>query len=72
MIICLCRGITEKDLESCLSPNEPILEKIQNGTGAGTDCGSCLRKIQAYVELQKAQKPMAVAEPNSFQCQSSE
>ena len=72
MIVCLCHGITEKDLEDNISPQEPVLEKLQACTGAGTDCGSCVGKIQAYVERQKAQAASSIAEPGSSQPQSSE
>ncbi len=72
MIICLCHGITEQDLEASISPHEPVLEKLQACTGAGTDCGSCIGKIQAYVERQKTQVATTVAEPGSSQPQSSE
>lgn len=72
MIVCLCHGITEKDLEDSVSPTEPVLEKIQACTGAGTDCGACLGKIQAWVERQKGLGITKSVEPGSSQPQSSE
>ena len=50
MIICLCHGISEKDVDKVVARGACSVEEISKCTGAGTDCGSCYAKIRDIAE----------------------
>ena len=50
MIVCLCEGITERDVEEAAHHGARSLDRLARVTGAGTCCGSChsaLRNVLA-------------------------
>ncbi len=49
-IICHCLGVTETDIRSAISTGEVRSTKcVMNGTGAGTGCSACVRRIAALL-----------------------
>ncbi len=55
MYICICKGITENQLnntivELSIKNIEISLENIQKYSGAGTRCGCCIESIQNIIE----------------------
>ena len=48
MIVCLCRGINDRQLrqEAILAGGD--VSRVMQSTGAGTVCGSCCQKSSGY------------------------
>ena len=49
MIICLCNNVTDKDIKK-LQEEGRNLDEIQEMTGFGTNCGSCVDYIKVLRE----------------------
>ncbi|MDT3400144.1 (2Fe-2S)-binding protein [Streptomyces sp. B1866] len=49
MYVCSCFGITEKQVREHASTGACTPRQIAGACGAGTDCGSCVRRIQALL-----------------------
>jgi bacterioferritin-associated ferredoxin len=50
MIVCLCRGLSERDLRRLVAEGLESTEEISGSCGAGADCGACLSMIDRLVE----------------------
>lgn len=51
MYICLCNGITDKQLESAYKSRKGNMKETFKALGLGSDCGACLEK--AFQEVQQ-------------------
>ncbi len=49
MIICLCLGVSEKQIRTCIAEGACSVEAVGNACGAGTGCGTCQRTIAGLV-----------------------
>lgn len=49
-IICYCMSVTNGMIKDAVDAGASTLEEVQEATGAGTVCGSCLEDIQRLVE----------------------
>ncbi|MFI0819190.1 bacterioferritin-associated ferredoxin [Streptomyces sp. NPDC021098] len=49
MYVCSCFGITEKQVREHAATGACTPRQIAGACKAGTDCGSCVRKIQALL-----------------------
>ncbi|MCB0407037.1 MAG: (2Fe-2S)-binding protein [Bdellovibrionales bacterium] len=45
MFICICKGISSRQLDQAIESCGNAIQKVQEVTGAGTDCGKCLPKL---------------------------
>ena len=50
MIVCLCRGISERRIEATVAAGAKTAGDVSRACGAGTDCGACSPLIAALVE----------------------
>ncbi|MAE74008.1 MAG: (2Fe-2S)-binding protein [Bdellovibrionaceae bacterium] len=50
MFVCVCKAITEDQLQETLKKGHKSLEEVSGSCGAGSDCGSCLQRLQAYLD----------------------
>jgi bacterioferritin-associated ferredoxin len=41
MYVCVCRGITDRDIQSAIKAGASSIGDIERLLGAGTGCGSC-------------------------------
>lgn len=41
MYICLCNGITDRDIQNCVASGANSLGDLQSALGIGTQCGRC-------------------------------
>ncbi|MBI4950578.1 MAG: (2Fe-2S)-binding protein [Myxococcales bacterium] len=41
MIVCLCRGVSDRDVERAIAAGARSLEAVRAATGAGACCGAC-------------------------------
>lgn len=49
-IVCYCMSVTNGMIKDAVDAGASTLEEVQEATGAGTVCGSCLEDIQRLVE----------------------
>jgi bacterioferritin-associated ferredoxin len=45
MIVCLCEGISDREIRRTIRSGANTLAKVSNACGAGTGCGTCKRTI---------------------------
>jgi bacterioferritin-associated ferredoxin len=50
MIVCLCRGLSERDLRSMVAADVYSTEELSASCGAGADCGACLSMLDRLVD----------------------
>ncbi|MBL90749.1 MAG: hypothetical protein CMH56_02935 [Myxococcales bacterium] len=62
MIVCLCRGINDRQLrqEAILAGGD--VSRVMQSTGAGTVCGSCCQEVQRVCSGSCAECPSKATE----------
>jgi len=50
MYVCLCLGVTDKDIQQVLTEGATSVEEVMYCTGAATRCGNCRSTVAAMVE----------------------
>jgi bacterioferritin-associated ferredoxin len=50
MIVCLCRGVSERHIETVVADGARTPGDVARASGAGTDCGACHHLVAALVE----------------------
>ncbi|MFO0756910.1 MAG: (2Fe-2S)-binding protein [Byssovorax sp.] len=50
MYVCLCQGVTDRDIHQAIDEGASSVEEIMYLTRAGTRCGSCIPTIRAILE----------------------
>ena len=64
MIVCLCRGLSERDLRRMVAAGAAqSTEEISAACGAGADCGACLSMLDRLVDETWGRLPCASAIP---------
>ena len=55
MILCLCRGVAERDVVAAVRDGARTLCELEaRCAGAGTDCGACRPWLEEYLEPEPA------------------
>lgn len=49
-IVCYCMSVTNGMIQEAVESGAVTLEAVQEATGAGTVCGSCLENIQHLID----------------------
>ncbi|QMU75884.1 (2Fe-2S)-binding protein [Streptacidiphilus sp. PB12-B1b] len=49
MYVCLCHAVTEQRVREEIAAGATTPRQVAGGCKAGTDCGSCVRRIQAML-----------------------
>lgn len=49
MYVCSCHAVTEQRVREAIAEGASTPREIARGCRAGTDCGSCVRRIQALL-----------------------
>ncbi|MEV7355221.1 (2Fe-2S)-binding protein [Kitasatospora sp. NPDC091276] len=49
MYVCMCHAVTEDQVKKAIDAGAGTPRQIARGCKAGTDCGSCVRRIQALL-----------------------
>ena len=57
MIVCLCKGVTDRAVRRCAQQGATSLEEVSRRTGAGTGCGSCHSLVRVIL-AEEAQMTM--------------
>lgn len=42
MYVCICHGVTEKDIQKAAKAGANTLQDVKQMTGCGTGCGTCV------------------------------
>jgi bacterioferritin-associated ferredoxin len=50
MIVCICRGISDRHLEALVAAGAQSTEQVEQLCGAGGDCGACRSEVERIVE----------------------
>lgn len=54
MYVCLCKGVSNRTIRSCLDDGARSLEEVGRRCGAGTACGSCRLDIDGMLRDARA------------------
>jgi bacterioferritin-associated ferredoxin len=46
MYVCICKAVTEREIQSCLHDGADSFERLQDRLGVGTCCGRCKCDVQ--------------------------
>jgi bacterioferritin-associated ferredoxin len=49
MYVCLCHGVTDREIRETIAEGASSVEEVAHCTGAGTRCGSCVHQIARMV-----------------------
>lgn len=70
MYVCICHGVTDKDIKKAAKAGAQNLQDIKQATGCATGCGSCVDvALEVLLEAQQHHTPdflkilQPVAEP---------
>ena len=50
MIVCLCRGVSERQVEAVVAAGATTADQVSRACGAGSDCGACRFMVTEIVE----------------------
>lgn len=50
MIICLCHGVRDRDIDAVIGDGAETVEEIGQECGAGTGCGTCIPELEDKLE----------------------
>lgn len=66
MYICICKGITEKQIqEAVTSRNSNNPKEILKALGVGTDCGTCVEDAVNTLLEQNARTPIEMKDTSN-------
>jgi len=54
MILCVCRGVSEREVAEVVAEGAASVAEVRRVCGAGGDCGSCLADIRAQLDAARA------------------
>ncbi|MDG1480730.1 MAG: (2Fe-2S)-binding protein [Myxococcota bacterium] len=57
MIICLCHGVSDREVKSLIEHGTTSVRDIGKKCHAGTDCGSCARTIRRLAQARRDRTP---------------
>jgi len=52
MYVCICKAVTEKQVQSCISEGADSIESLQERLGVATRCGRCRCDLERMMEQQ--------------------
>jgi bacterioferritin-associated ferredoxin len=64
MILCLCKGTTDKVINKVISGGAETVKEVGNQCGAGTCCGMCRADIRELLSLQSDKRDPTPSEKN--------
>jgi len=59
VIVCQCKRVSDRKVASCVKKGCSSLRELCAQTGAGRDCGSCVRQLR---EMLDSLRPVTVPE----------
>jgi bacterioferritin-associated ferredoxin len=61
MIVCLCKGITDKHVRDSIARGNTTVEDVADDCGAGTGCGACHSMLELMVSDDGTLTPIDLA-----------
>ncbi len=61
MIICSCKGVSDRTIHRLIRDGNISLEALGSITGVGTECGSCVNAIRVEIDRLVAAEPEILA-----------
>jgi bacterioferritin-associated ferredoxin len=49
MYVCICNGITEREIRSCIEDGATSLRDLRKRLCIGTQCGKCVRDVRSIL-----------------------
>ncbi len=49
MYVCICAGVPDVEVRSCIARGARTVEQVGDACGAGTGCGSCHSRIDVFL-----------------------
>jgi len=49
MIVCLCSGVSERQVETAVAKGAATVHDVTRACGAGSDCGACQHMLAALI-----------------------
>jgi bacterioferritin-associated ferredoxin len=46
MVLCICKAVTDRELDAVIHAGARSVAEVESRTGAGTDCGCCREEIE--------------------------
>ncbi len=68
MYVCICHGVTEKDIQKAAKQGANSLQDIKSMTGCGTGCGSCVELAAEVLQAHHNKSTpdfLQILQPNS-------
>lgn len=56
MFVCICKAISDKDIEEAVHAGAEDFSSVQSSLGAGTGCGTCQEMTQQVIDQTLASK----------------
>jgi bacterioferritin-associated ferredoxin len=50
MIVCHCRGVTDREIKRCVRAGRVTLSAVSEACGAATGCGGCGPRVHDIIE----------------------
>lgn len=50
MILCLCRGVTDREVAEAVERGASTVAEVRRACGAGMECGTCLADIREHLQ----------------------
>jgi bacterioferritin-associated ferredoxin len=57
MYACICRAVTEEDVHSEACRGIRTVRELAATSGAGTDCGSCVKRLTCLLATSREEQP---------------
>lgn len=54
MVVCLCQGVSEKDVREAIANGATTRKKVTRACGAGAGCGGCHESIRDIIREHRA------------------
>jgi bacterioferritin-associated ferredoxin len=54
MYICLCHGVTDRDIRTCIDDGANSMRDLRQQLGVGTQCGKCACHVRAILKEEKS------------------
>ncbi|MBI2213696.1 MAG: (2Fe-2S)-binding protein [Acidobacteria bacterium] len=61
MIICSCKGVSDRTIHRLVRAGNITVEALGALTGAGTDCGMCVNALHTEIDALLAKEPELLA-----------
>jgi len=49
MFVCICAAVPDTEIRSCVADGASTVEEVGDACGAGTGCGSCHDRLEAFL-----------------------